>query len=964
MDNQMIEGFRLSLQQLQLWTIEQERGARFSDYCLLRFDGALESSELFESIQRVVSRFEILRTQFRQLPGMGMPLQVINAADCRIVREEIDLSGLDAEHQRAAIEEQLEQARNTVFNLENDPPLKTTLIRLASNQHMLLLSVYAGCVDAVSFKVLVQGICQAYKAPLAEDPKALQYADVAQWQEELLESVESEIGREYWEASDKKNLPLCTLPHKRRTGLKTNTSYACKYISLESVKTTWAHIADECISSFLLACWRALIWKTTRQDDFLIGVTINGRRYDELKSAVGLFSRTLPERIHVNGNLTLDQIAKKSAALKEDLEKWQEYWIPPAQFYFPLCYEFIELAESRMVGEVEMEVEREYVSSEEYEVKLVVVRRGEEIWGELHYDGGKYEAGEIERVVERYETVVEEGVRREGEGIGKLRMIGRKERKQVEEWGRGESKEGEREEASVVEVLAMRVKEMGEEVAVESEGKRISYRELNRRAEEVARRLRERGVKREEIVGLSVARSVEMVVGIVGIWKAGGAYLPLDPSYPGERLRYMVEDSGARVILSSGGEVEWIGKERCEVVGLEEEVGGEKERKEVKEGGGRGDAGAAAEEERIEPEQLAYVIYTSGSTGKPKGVGVEHRQLMSYVRGISRRLGLKKGMRYGMVSTYAADLGYTMLFPALCTGGCVDVVGAERVLDAWKMEEHWGKRPVDCLKIVPSHLKALMRSGSGKEEELLPREWLVLGGEASSWELMEEIRKLRPKCRVMNHYGPTETTVGELTYEVREVKEERGEEGEGGEKEEGRERGTVPLGRPLGNGAVYVLDEEMEVVGIGMEGEIYLGGGGVARGYVKRGDLTAERFVANPFSERGGERLYRSGDRGRWLESGEVEFLGRKDDQVKIRGNRIELGEIEEALREHAGIREAVVVAREEGGTGGEKRLVGYVVLRGGGRREEEERGRRGEVSTGERNGDRAAEPAGDGISV
>ena len=487
----------------------------------------------------------------------------------------------------------------------------------------------------------------------------------------------------------------------------------------------------------------------------------------------------------------------------------------------------------------------------------------------------------------------------------------------------------------------MRVKEMGEEVAVESEGKRISYRELNRRAEEVARRLRERGVKREEIVGLSVARSVEMVVGIVGIWKAGGAYLPLDPSYPGERLRYMVEDSGARVILSSGGEVEWIGKERCEVVGLEEEVGGEKERKEVKEGGGRGDAGAAAEEERIEPEQLAYVIYTSGSTGKPKGVGVEHRQLMSYVRGISRRLGLKKGMRYGMVSTYAADLGYTMLFPALCTGGCVDVVGAERVLDAWKMEEHWGKRPVDCLKIVPSHLKALMRSGSGKEEELLPREWLVLGGEASSWELMEEIRKLRPKCRVMNHYGPTETTVGELTYEVREVKEERGEEGEGGEKEEGRERGTVPLGRPLGNGAVYVLDEEMEVVGIGMEGEIYLGGGGVARGYVKRGDLTAERFVANPFSERGGERLYRSGDRGRWLESGEVEFLGRKDDQVKIRGNRIELGEIEEALREHAGIREAVVVAREEGGTGGEKRLVGYVVLREeeGGEREEEREG-------------------------
>ena len=359
----------------------------------------------------------------------------------------------------------------------------------------------------------------------------------------------------------------------------------------------------------------------------------------------------------------------------------------------------------------------------------------------------------------------------------------------------------------------------------------------------------------------------------------------------------MVEDSGARLVLSSVSLSSIISAAKdVEVLSLEaqEWLLYRKEEPQVS----------------VEPSQLAYVIYTSGSTGRPKGVGVEHRQLVNYVQAIGRKLQIEPGMRLGLVSTFAADLGYTMIFPALCHGGCLDVVDASRVLDAGKLEEHFSRHPIDYLKIVPSHLRALLNSNAGSG--FLPRRWLVLGGEASSWDLIQQVKGRGAGCRVLNHYGPTETTVGVLTYDTTQ--------NDGGLQA----GGMVPIGRPLSNGKVYVLDSELNPVGVGVSGEIYIAGAGVARGYLKREDLTAEKFLANPYSAEPGGRMYRTGDLGRYLENGNVEFLGRKDHQVKIRGFRIELGEIEARLAEHPAVREAVVLARED--AAGEKRLVAYVV--------------------------------------
>ena len=315
-------------------------------------------------------------------------------------------------------------------------------------------------------------------------------------------------------------------------------------------------------------------------------------------------------------------------------------------------------------------------------------------------------------------------------------------------------------------------------------------------------------------------------------------------------------------------------------------------------------------------EHLVYVIYTSGSTGRPKGVCVEHRNLVNYVQGVSERIGLSPGASYATVSTIAADLGNTAVFPALCSGGCLHVISQDRSMDPVLWREYFETHSVDCLKIVPSHLAALIEADDSCAA-MLPGKVLVMGGEASSWDLVKRIRTLSPSLRILNHYGPTETTVGVLTYDL-------GAEQDGAELKST----TVPLGRPLPNSRVYLLNEYLQPVPVGTVGEVYIGGAGVGRGYLNRPELTAERFIRDPFSTDTDARLYKTGDLARMLSDGNIEFLGRADDQVKIRGFRIELGEIESVLVKHPGVREAVILARED--IPGGKHIVAYVVFKAG----------------------------------
>jgi len=436
-----------------------------------------------------------------------------------------------------------------------------------------------------------------------------------------------------------------------------------------------------------------------------------------------------------------------------------------------------------------------------------------------------------------------------------------------------------------------------DQVALVFEDQRLTYAELNRRADRLAQHLRERKVGPDVLIALFVERSLEMVVGLLGILKAGAAYVPIDPASPQGRVAFMLTDANVAVVLTQRSLLAALSIDAAQVVCLDAFNWTDRS-----DGARPNDAG-------VQPHNLAYVIYTSGSTGRPKGVCVEHRNIVNYVRGVAERLRLEPGMNHATVSTIAADLGNTVIFPALATGGCLHVISQERAESQALLSEYFTRERIDVLKIVPSHLAALQ---TGKHpERVLPRQRLIVGGEASRRDWIERLRAMAPSCEIYNHYGPTETTVGVLTYHV-------------GSQVPRTQSGTLPLGQPLPNSRVYVLDGARHPVSPGDQGELYIGGCGVARGYLNRPDLTAERFVPDPFNPHPGDRLYRTGDLVRSLPDGNLEFGGRVDDQVKLHGYRIELGEIEATLREQHGVRDAVVLAREN--ESGEKQLVAYVV--------------------------------------
>jgi amino acid adenylation domain-containing protein len=407
------------------------------------------------------------------------------------------------------------------------------------------------------------------------------------------------------------------------------------------------------------------------------------------------------------------------------------------------------------------------------------------------------------------------------------------------------------------------------------------------------------GVGPEVRVAICVDRSLDLLIGVLGILKAGGAYVPLDPMNPGDRIAYILDRSAATILLTHRSLQLKTGSIAARTIYLDEE----QEALALESGENLG--------RTVSPECLAYVIFTSGSTGEPKGVGVEHRQVNNYMMGIVERLGITPGSSFALVSAVAADLGNTVIFPSLCAGGRLQIIPRETSFNGHELGEYLTRHQVDYLKITPSHLIALQ--GMHNSGPLMTGGTLVLGGESSRWDWVESLMERAPGCRVINHYGPTETTVGVLTFDTQ------------GSKRASR-RETVPLGRPLANSRVFVLDDSLEPVPVGVVGELYIGGKGVARGYVNAPDLTAERFIPDLFSNEPGTRLYKTGDLVRYLEGGSIEFVGRRDHQVKIRGFRVELEEIEAALRSHPNVRECAVVAREN--DGGERRLFGYLVAR------------------------------------
>ncbi len=447
---------------------------------------------------------------------------------------------------------------------------------------------------------------------------------------------------------------------------------------------------------------------------------------------------------------------------------------------------------------------------------------------------------------------------------------------------------------SLHQLFEEQVKKTPNAIAVVFEEEQLTYLQLNQRANKLAHYLQNQGVEPEVLVGICLERSLEMIVGLLGILKAGGAYVPLDPNYPQERLSYILADSGVKVLLTQQSLLASLPEYQGQVVCL------------------------TLDWETIEqqcednlntplnPDNLAYAIYTSGSTGQPKGVAIEHKSIVNYACSLIKIIKVKPNSNFALVSTISTDLGNTVVFPCLLTGGCLHVISQEKVFDPQAIREYFSCYDIDYLKIVPSHLAALQDASN--QALVLPRETLILGGEASSSDWIETIVSQSPNCNIINHYGPTEATVGVLTYFL-------------DRKSLPLNTSTLPIGRPITNTQIYILDEDLQPVPIGVSGELYIGGDGLARSYLNRPQLTQSKFIQSPFSN---SKLYKSGDLARYLPDGNIEFLGRIDRQIKVRGFRIELGEIETSLTKYPDIEQSVVIARED--LLGDKRLVAYLV--------------------------------------
>jgi amino acid adenylation domain-containing protein/non-ribosomal peptide synthase protein (TIGR01720 family) len=912
-----IEGFQISPQQKRLWLLQQESNHQpYRVQCVVLVEGNIEHSILEKAIHNVWAKYEILRTSFPTLAEMAVPLQVIGE-EGSIKFNYYDWHNLNTEIQQINIEVLFQDSKKLDFDLKEGFTSQIDVIKKSENQYLLLIAISTICADRISLHHLLHDISVTYDTYLQEhelEDTPLQYADIAAWQNELLIGEEAEIAKEYWLNQKVPNSLINKLPNEKKVSQKPRFEPKVISINFDSnIINNIAAIAQKNnvdISTVLMACWQIILWRLTNKSEVVLALCCDGRNYQELQPAVGLLAKYLPIRIQPEEDNILFDILKQLDKLLNELDQWQDFFNSEDFFaenkdgyessFLPFAFEFISQPSKYFATNISFSIQKIYSCIERFKVKLLCWHQGDSLAAELYYDANLFEPKDIERLVAQFNTLLISVINNLETPIAQLEILSSEERQQLLVEFKN-TKTVPHPYHCIHHWIEAQANNTPNNIAVVFENQHLTYQELNVKANNLANHLASLGVKPETVVALCIERSLDMIVAILGILKAGAAYLPLEPSLPKTALAFRLQDAQVSVLLTQKRLVEQMNFQ-VQVVLIDADISDSPQGNILK---------------PATPENLAYVIYTSGSTGKPKGVAVEHRQIVNYVNGILEKLDLPEAASFAIVSTFAADLGNTAMYSALCTGGCLHIISQERATNPVAFGEYCdGLRPavgdrysIDCLKIVPSHLSALL-SGS-HPEKLLPRQRLILGGEAATWDLIKQVRQLAPKCKIINHYGPTETTVGVLTYPVEEVSTDT-------------LSNPVPLGRPLANTQIYLLDNYCQLVPLGVVGEIYIGGDNVARGYINQPELTNERFIPNPFTTEPDARLYKTGDLGRYQPDGNLEFLGRIDDQIKLHGYRIELAEIEAVLRQHSQIREVVVVAKEA--HPGKKQLVAYII--------------------------------------
>ncbi|HVF56635.1 MAG TPA: amino acid adenylation domain-containing protein, partial [Pyrinomonadaceae bacterium] len=923
MTQELIEGFRLSPQQQRLWQHGHHLSPAHDARCGLRLRGSLDTRRLRSALSRLVARHEILRTTFRLLPGMGEPLQVV-AAEGEAAWRELDMSS-DAPHASGATargdgerEPKLETKHEAEgFDSMEGPVVGCLVVRLSEEEHEIELSVAGLCGDAMTARVLAEELAREYaggefadgekggeKGGEEEGEEVVQYADFSAWQLELLEAEDKKVGRQFW--VERTALPDVRLADEGEPAPFYSPEIFVKRMSAESVAGVEALAAARGVKveSVLLTCLKGLMWRLTGEGEASVSVCFDGRKYEGLSEAAGLFAKYLPVGGECGERVSFGELVARVDLAYNEVYRWQEYY-PSEQGAggavsadgSRIGFDYVEWPTPFSVDGLSMTFTQLRGCAERFKLRLSCVREDGGLRVEFHYDPSVYNAAQVERLAAQFETLMGSALSDQNAALARLPLIGADERLLLlREWN--DTAADYPRHTCVHTLFEEQAARTPDALAVVYHDHQLTFAELNRRANQLAHHLLSLGVSTESLVGLCVDRSVEMLVSILGILKAGAAYLPLDPQYPVDRIAYMLEDGGASLLLSEQGSAPAYLADNTTLVLLD------------------ADADRIARQPDVNPravvgpDNLAYVIYTSGSTGTPKGVMIRHSSVLNLREALRRAIYTQHAagpLRVSVNAPIAFDASVKQLIQLL-DGHALCLIPDEVRRDGEALLAYVRRQRVEALDITPMQARMLLAAGLNEGDGDWPRLVLV-GGEAIEQSLWDELARDTRRA-FYNVYGPTECTVDSTVRRI---------SGEG-------ERPGI--GGAVANAQLYVLDAHGQLAPTGVAGELHIGGAGVARGYLRRPELTAERFVPDPFSPVPGARLYRTGDLVRFLDGGNLEYVGRTDHQVKVRGHRIELGEIEAALAAYPSVREAVVVARED--EDGDKRLVGYVVGRRG----------------------------------
>jgi amino acid adenylation domain-containing protein len=902
--------FPLSFAQQRLWVLDRlEPGNGVYNLAFaVRLDGALDPDALQSALDEIVGCHEILRAEFHVEDDA--PVQVILPRHAVAVTS-FDLIDTPVATRDSRVSQLMAEVAGKPFDLSRGPLLRIRILRLSPSEHILLLVVHRIICDEQSLQILFAEIAACYSARLRGEPwhpdeASLGYLEFASAQRERLFSDELRSQLAYWKrqlAGAPSSVDLPT-DHTRPPVQSFRGDTCTAQISSTLYKRLQDLSRSQQVTLFitLVTAFNILLGRYSAQDDLVLGTEVSGRTRAEMQNAIGLFANQLVLRTNVSGDPRVSALLRQVHATVEAAHACQdipfEHLVdelnperdlsrtPLFQIAFNLHTSAV--SQSQIPGMTVMPIEVES-KTESFDLSVNLVERAGSLDAKFRYNPDLFGAETIARMAGHFHKLLEGIVVDQTCRISELPLLSdAEERRILAEFNRTEFDYPRN--VCLHELLAAQARHAPQAAAVQFEGQSLTYAELDGRANQLASLLRKHGVKREVLVGLCIERSLEMVVALLGILKAGGAYVPLDPAYPGDRIKYVLDDAQVKVLITQASLLSSLPPTSAALVCLDPEwtaLARESDEKVA--------AGAS-------PENLAYVIYTSGSTGKPKGVQLEHCSVVNFLCSMQREPGLSAKDVLVAVTTLSFDIAGLEMYLPLISGARLVIASREQTYDGWLLAQLIERSGATVMQATPATWRLLFESGWKGNRKLK----VLVGGEALSSELA---RELVEHCgEVWNMYGPTETTVWSTVYRV-----------------EGKDDRTVPIGRPIANTRTYILDANRVVVPIGVPGELYIGGDGLARGYFQRPDLTAERFVSNPFNDNPQARMYRTGDLARFLPDGNIQYLGRVDNQVKIRGFRIELGEIEAVLARHSTLQTAVVVPRED--KPGDKRLVAYLTF-------------------------------------